>query len=310
MILTSVKPLLSYAIKRLEKGNISYGHGTLTAMEEAEFLIREYLAMRPLPRIRNLTTRLTDPIKRDIASLLSLRIRTRKPAAYLVNKAYIQGIPFYVDERVIVPRSFIGELLFSPHIVSPEASFIRHPRGLGHVLDLCTGSGCLAIIAAKLFPKARIDAVDLSADALEVAKINLRRHRLKRRISLFRGSLFAPVKGRRYDLIITNPPYVSAAAMRRLPPEYRHEPAMALAGGLDGLDLVRRILKSAAKHLNPGGAIMCEIGSGRKKLEKTFPHLPFFWLDTAESSGEVFWLTREDLLRRPPRKSPKKTRRR
>jgi ribosomal protein L3 glutamine methyltransferase len=197
---------------------------------------------------------------------------------------------------VIVPRSYLGELLLSDALVGEDA-FIADAEAVGSVLDLCTGSGCLAIIAAMTFPDAVVDAVDLSPEALEVAALNVDDSGLAGRISLHRGDLFAPLAGRRYDLIISNPPYVDAEAMAALPPEYLHEPRMALAAGEDGLDVVRRILADAPRHLAPGGALLCEVGTDRPALEEAFPDLPFLWLDTAESEAEVFWITAEQLSR-------------
>jgi ribosomal protein L3 glutamine methyltransferase len=173
---------------------------------------------------------------------------------------------------------------------------VSRPNNIRRVLDLCTGSGCLAILAAKVFPKAHIDAVDLSDEALSLAHQNVRDHQVQRRVKLLAGDLFGPVKGERYDLIITNPPYVTAASMRRLPPEYRHEPRMALAAGADGLDLVKKIILHAADHLRADGALLCEVGAARKALERSFKGLPFFWLETELSSDEVFWLSRNELI--------------
>ncbi len=232
------------------------------------------------------------PAERDkLAGIIEARITTRKPAAYLTRRTYIHGVPFYVDERVIVPRSYIGELLFSGLFGGDGHNLIKHPEKINSVLDLCTGSGCLAILAARIFPNASIDAVDLSADALDVARINVKDHDLEQRITLHQGDLFAPLGRRKYDLIITNPPYVAEAEVAAFPKEYAHEPVIAHAGGRDGLDITRRILAEAPKHLNKGGGLLCEIGTGREILEREFPKLNFLWLDTEESSGEVFWLT-------------------
>jgi ribosomal protein L3 glutamine methyltransferase len=222
------------------------------------------------------------------------RVTTRKPAPYLLNKAYVGGVPFFVDERVIVPRSFIGELMRGELFQGGEGALVD-PMQVRSALDLCTGSGCLAILAAGHFPFAEIDAVDLSPAALEVAKINVEMHGMGQRIALHQGDLFKPLQKRRYDLIITNPPYVGDEVMSELPPEYAAEPAMALDGGGDGLDLVRRILLTAPDHLNPKGGIICEIGEDREILESDFPDLPFLWLDTEESQGEVFYLSAADL---------------
>jgi len=218
------------------------------------------------------------------------RIETRKPAAYLLGHTYIQGVRLRADERALVPRSYIGEILFSENF-EQFANF----DSIESVLDLCTGSGSLAILAAKAFPHAQIDAVDISGDALALARLNVADHELKGRIHLKKGDLFAPVKKARYDLIISNPPYVDEEGMARLPEEYRHEPALALDGGEDGIAIVRRILDAAEDHLSPGGGILCEVGRCREALEAAFPTLDFLWIDTEESSGEVFWLTREQL---------------
>jgi ribosomal protein L3 glutamine methyltransferase len=232
------------------------------------------------------------PTTAECARLLTLidaRVSLRLPAPYLVGAAYMHGVRFHVDRRALIPRSFIGDMLADG--ILP----IGDPRKVRHVLDLCTGSGCLAILAALVFPHAHIDATDLSAGALALARRNVRTHRLDDRIALHRGDLFGPLAGRRYDLILSNPPYVDAKGMARLPTEYRHEPRLALAAGDDGLDLVRRILAEAPRHLTKNGALLCEIGRGRKPLETAFPRLPFLWLDTEQSEGEVFWITRADL---------------
>jgi ribosomal protein L3 glutamine methyltransferase len=292
---TTVADAVRQAARRLARAKLSYGHGTFHALDEAVFIVLETLGL-PIDGLERFAgKKVTGRQHEEIAAVVTARIETRKPAPYLLGAAYIQGHRFIVDERVLVPRSFIGELLAAPHIVGEGAAFIPKPQKVKRVLDLCTGSGCLAVIAAKVFPNARVDAVDLSEGALQVASENVKAHRLGRRIALFRGDLFAPLKGRRYDLILTNPPYVDASAMSRLPPEYRHEPRLALAAGQDGLDIVRRILNDAPRHLTRHGAMICEIGRGRARLERAFPRLPFFWLDTAESSGEVFWISRADL---------------
>ena len=229
---------------------------------------------------------------------------TRKPAAYLLNRAYIQGVPFYVDERVIVPRSFIGELLMTTF--SEDSALLGDPEGVLRALDLCAGGGSLAILAARVFPHAAIDAVDLSADALAVARRNVEEHGLADRVRLIEGDLFQPLEGARYDLILTNPPYVDADAVAAFPPEYAAEPRMAHAGGDDGLDLVRRILAEAPGRLTEGGALVCEIGRGRDLLLRDYPDLPFVWLDTEESDGEVFLLRAADFAgpkRRPKRRA-------
>ncbi|CAO3421871.1 50S ribosomal protein L3 N(5)-glutamine methyltransferase [Azospirillum argentinense] len=293
--LRTVRDLIRYGVSRFNEADLDYGHGTTNAHDEAVFMVLEGLSL-PIDQLDPyVDARLTLAERRKVADLLHARVETRKPASYLLNKAYIQGIPFYVDERVIVPRSYIGEILFSDLIGGDDFTLVEDPTEVKRVLDLCTGSGCLAILAAQIFPEAQVDAVDLSADALEVAKRNVADSGFEDRIALHHGDLFAPLKNRKYDVIITNPPYVDAEAMANLPPEFRHEPQMALASGEDGLDIVRRILKEAPKHLTPEGGLLCEFGTGREILEAEYPDLDFFWVETANSFGEVFWLTRDQL---------------
>jgi ribosomal protein L3 glutamine methyltransferase len=238
--------------------------------------------------------RVTAREAKSILEVIARRVSSRKPAAYLVNKIYMRGLPFYVDERVIVPRSFIGELLDS-HFGGEGAALIGDPASVESVLDLCTGSGCLAILASRNFPNARVDAVDLSGDALEVAARNVADFGLQDRVMLHRGDLFGPVSGKRYDLIISNPPYVDAEGMAALPRECRAEPKLAFDGGADGLDVIRRILREARRHLTPEGGLLCEIGRCRPALEAAFPQTDFLWLDTEDSEGEVFWIGAADL---------------
>jgi ribosomal protein L3 glutamine methyltransferase len=236
-----------------------------------------------------------------LAKQIEQRVSTRKPSVYLVGKAYIQGVPFTVDERVIIPRSYIGEMLMGDDLIADEGGIIEDPSRITRVLDLCTGSGCLAILAAMRFPDATIDAVDLSGEALEVAKINVRDHGMEESINLIKGDLFAKLKGQTYDLIIANPPYVAKEVVEAFPPEYAAEPQMAHLGGDDGLDITRLIINGAAKHLNKGGGLLCEIGEDRHILEADYPDLPFLWLDSAESMAEVFWITRHDLDKKSKR---------
>lgn len=288
--LVTLRDLLRYAVSRFNAAKLSYGHGTENALDEAAFLLLESLHL-PIDDINPFAdARLTLDERKLLLSRIEERIQNRKPAAYIVNRAYIGGMPFYVDERVIVPRSFVGELLLSGRLGSDGLGLIENPDDIGSVLDLCTGSGCLGVIAAKLFLQARIHATDLSKDALEVARRNIADSDEENRIELYEGNLFAPLPKGRYDLILANPPYVDEAAMAALPPEYRHEPAMALDGGRDGLAIVRRILGEANERLAPRGLLICEIGRGRALLERDFPELDFLWLDTEESSGEVFCL--------------------
>jgi len=293
--LVTVRDFLRHAVSRFATAELVHGHGATTAFDEAAFLVLESLRL-PVDKLDPwLDAKLTGPERALLADLIDRRVTTRKPAAYLTNRTYIQGVPFYVDERCIVPRSFIGELLFSDMIGGDDFTIVEDPTEVGRVLDLCTGGGSLAILAAMVFPDAVVDAVDLSKDALEVAKINVADHGLEDRVTLIHGDLFKPLKGRKYDLIITNPPYVDADAMAALPPEYRAEPEMALAGGPDGLDIVRRILKEAPKYLTDEGGLLCEMGTGREILEEEYPDADFLWLETADSFGEVFWITKDQL---------------
>ena len=293
--LTTLRDILRYAVSRFNEAGLSFGHGTANALDEAVFLILESLHL-PIGDINPFAdARLTLAERRMLLARIAERIATRKPASYLLRRAYIGNEHFYVDERVIVPRSFIGELLLSGTLAGEASSIIADPAGLSMVLDLCTGSGSLAIIAARRFPAAAVHATDLSKAALEVARINIAARGLESRITLFQGDLYGPLGQNRYDLILANPPYVDAAAMAALPPEYRHEPQMALAGGTDGLDIVRRILSGASRHLTAAGMLVCEIGRGRKTLERDYPNIPFLWLDTEESDGEVFCTAAGDL---------------
>jgi ribosomal protein L3 glutamine methyltransferase len=293
--LSTIRDFLCYAISSFRAAKLVHGHGTTSALDEAAFLILETLHL-PVDDINPwLDAKLTAPERESIGDIIRTRIRTRKPAAYLTRRTYIHGVPFYVDERVIVPRSYIGELMFSGLFGGQGVNLIDAPENVASALDLCTGSGCLAILAAKVFPNAEIDATDLSESALEVAAINVREHRLENRIKLLQGDLFEAVEGRAYDLVITNPPYVSSAEVDAFPREYAYEPPMAHLGGEDGLDVVRRILTGAASYLNPGGGLLCEVGEGRNLLVAEYPYLDFMWLDSEESEGEVFWLTREQL---------------
>ena len=295
---------LRYAIGRFRAADLSFGHGATTAVDEAAYLILEGLKL-PIDGLDPfLDAMLLRHERRRLDALIEARVATRKPAAYLLNRAYIKGVPFYVDERVIVPRSFVGELLMT--VFAEENALTGDPEAVARVLDLCTGGGSLAILAARVFPNARVDAVDCSADALDVARRNVEEHGLGGRVALIEGDLFQPFMGDRYDLILANPPYVDEQTIARFPPEYAAEPRSAHAGGADGLDVVRRILQGARDHLTDNGRIVCEIGRGRDHLIRDFPSLPFVWLDTEESAGEVFLLRASDLF--PPQRRPRRKR--
>jgi len=278
------------AAARLEHAGVAFGHGTDNALDEAAWLVLHALGLPVHELGPHLEDRVAAQPARAVASLVARRIRTRKPAAYLLREAWLGPHRFYVDERVIVPRSFIAELLRLR-----LAPWIARPGRVRDVLDLCTGSGCLAILAALAFPAARVDAADLSEAALAVARRNVADYRLAKRVRLVRSDLFDALAGRRYDLIVSNPPYVTAAAMRRLPEEYRREPEVALASGRDGLAHTRRILAQAKAFLAPGGLLAVEIGHNRRALERAFPRLPFAWPEVAAGAGYVFLLHREDL---------------
>jgi ribosomal protein L3 glutamine methyltransferase len=295
--LVSLLDFVRYAVSRFLEARLVFAHGTTDPVAEAAFLVCEILHLHPDQFEMFATARVTAREAKAILEVIERRVITRKPAAYLVNNIYMRGLPFYVDERVIVPRSYIGELLESHFAGDSDenGSLIDDPAAIESVLDLCTGSGCLAILASLNFPNARVDAVDVSKDALDVAARNVADYGLEDRVNLLRGDLFAPLGGRQYDLIISNPPYVDAEGMADLPRECRAEPKLAFDGGADGLDLVRRILQEAGRHLAPEGGLLCEIGRGREFLEAAFPQLPLLWLDTEDSEGEVFWIGAADL---------------
>jgi ribosomal protein L3 glutamine methyltransferase len=281
-----VSELLRKTARAFSRAKLHYGHGTRSAREEAAWLISSVLGFL-------LEQELNARQVLKIEALARRRIRERIPLAYLLREAWLGEHAFYVDKRVIVPRSFIAELLRDR--LSPWLT--REPK---RAMDLCTGSGCLAVLLALTFEKTRVDASDLSSNALAVARRNVSRYELTRRIKLIKSDLFTSLKNKKYDLIVSNPPYVTARSMRRLPEEYRHEPSLALAAGSDGLDLVRRILDGARKHLNPGGLLVCEIGANRGALERTYPRPEFTWPETSDP-GTVFILRREQLPARASR---------
>jgi ribosomal protein L3 glutamine methyltransferase len=287
-----------YAVSRFSESRLVFAHGTTDPVAEAAFLVCETLHLHPDQFETFATARVTAAEAKKILDLIERRVSTRKPAAYLVNKIFMRGLPFYVDERTIVPRSFIGELLdshFGGGDGDEDASLIGDPLSVERVLDLCTGSGCLAILASHNFPNAAVDAVDISKEALEVAARNVADYGLEERLTLHRGDLFKPLGNISYDLIISNPPYVDAEGMAGLPRECRAEPKLAFDGGADGLDIIRRILDQAGAHLTPQGGLLCEIGRCRPALEEAYPQLPLLWLDSEDSEGEVFWIAAADL---------------
>ena len=289
-ILLTVRDYLRYAVTSFNKAKLTHGHGATSAIDEAAFIILETLKL-PIDDINPwLDAKLLANERTELDRLIEARVTTRKPAAYLLKRTYMHGVPFYVDERVIIPRSYIGEMLVKGLFDEAGLGFGIEPENITSVLDLCTGSGCLAILAANTFHNATIAAADISSDALDVARINMKEHDLLDRVELFQGDLLDAVKDQKFDLIITNPPYVATEEVNAFPPEYAHEPRLAHEGGIDGFDLVRQIIIQAPKHLNNGGGLLCEIGIGRETLEAEFPKLNFFWLDSELSEGEVFFL--------------------
>ncbi len=289
--LVTLRDWLRYAVSRFGEAGLAFGHGTTNAFDEAAYLLLHALHL-PLDQLDPfLDARLTSAERQGIAQLLDRRIEQRVPAAYLTREAWLGAFRFYIDERVIVPRSFIAELV--PGALEP---FVGDAGNIRVALDLCTGSGCLAIIMAHAYPEADIDAADISSDALAVAQRNVSDYGLADRINLIRSDLFDNLADKSYDLIISNPPYVTATAMAELPQEYRHEPQIALAGGDDGLDPLRGIIENAPRFLRADGTLVVEIGHNRDAAESAFPRLPFVWLEASGSSDSVFLLKREDLV--------------
>ncbi|WP_037585392.1 50S ribosomal protein L3 N(5)-glutamine methyltransferase [Stenoxybacter acetivorans] len=287
--LHTVRDFLRFAVSRFNEAELVFGHGSDNAYDEAAYLILHQLHL-PLNQLDPfLDARLLPEEKTSVLDIIDKRANERIPAPYLTHQAWQGDFEFYVDERVLIPRSFIYELMGKP-----LHAWIEHEELVHRALDLCTGSGTLAIQLAHYYPAAQIDAVDISLDALEVAAINIEAYDLKERIHLIHTDLFNGVD-ERYDLIIANPPYVDADSMSRLPEEYRKEPSIALGSGSDGLDIVRRIIQEAAAHLNPHGVLVVEIGHNRDALEHAFPKLPFTWLTTSGGDGFVFLLTCEQL---------------
>lgn len=288
--LQTLRDLIRYAVSRLNAARVALGHGSDNAWDEAVYLVLHGLHLPPDTLDPFLDARVLPGERSRVLDLIDRRVTERLPAAYLTGEAWLRGHRFHVDRRVIVPRSPIAELLDEG--LSP---WVRDPLQVERALDMCTGSGCLAILAALAFPNALVDAVDVSPDALEVAARNVAEYGLQDRLALYQGNLFDALPATAYDVIVCNPPYVNQASMDALPQEYRHEPALALAGGADGMDLVRRILAAAPGYLSAGGVLVLEIGHERDHFEAAFPDLQPVWLDTAESSDQILLLTREQL---------------
>lgn len=288
--LVTLRDWLRYAVTRFNRAGLFFGHGCDNAYDEAVWLLLHTLAL-PLDRLEPfLDACITAEERGALLDIIERRAEERIPAAYLTGEAWLGEFRFNVDARVIVPRSFFAE-----HLEDGFAPWIENPAGVGSALDMCTGSGCLAILMAHAFPHAHIVAADLSADALEVAATNVAEYGLDERVELVRSDVFDALPGRRFDLIISNPPYVTADSMETLPPEYLHEPRMALAAGDDGLDVVRRLIAESRAHLNAGGVLAVEVGHNRAIVENAFPALPFVWLSGKGGEDMIFVLRAEDL---------------
>lgn len=283
--LQTIRDFIRYAETQFEAAGLNYGHGVVSAHEDAFYLVFDSLnlPMHSDPSFY-FDAKLTKFEQALLLDRIETRVKTRKPTAYITGNAYLQGLKFKVNEQVLVPRSFIAEILGNyADPILPET-----PDDVETVLDLCTGSGCLAILAAHIYSNATIDAVDISKQAIEVANQNVTLHNLKDRVNVLQGDLFAPIQGKKYDLIITNPPYVTKTSMANLPPEYRHEPSLALEAGDDGMDIVKRIMQQAKQHLSQNGLLICELGDGKAAFETLYPDLEVVWFETEHSIGEVF----------------------
>jgi len=289
--LFTIRDWLRYAVSQFEEAGLFYGHGTQNSFDEAAWLILSALHL-PHDRLEIfLDAVITEPERRHLLHLIERRVTERIPTAYLLREAWLGEFKFYVDERVIVPRSFIAELLREQ-----LAPWVGDPETVVSAADICTGSGCLAILLAHAFPNAEVEAADISDDALAVARRNIANYGLGDQVNAVKSDMLTALKGKRYDVIVSNPPYVNAASMASLPPEYRREPQLALASGEDGLEHVRTLLQEAPGHLNPGGLLVVEIGHNRDQLEAALPELPFTWLEVSAGDQFVFLLTREQML--------------
>lgn len=287
--LETVKDFIRWIVSCFNEHQVVLGHGYDEAWDEAVMLVLHALHLPWDIDSRVQDTRLTEREKYNILDLVQRRIIERIPSAYLIHRAWFAGLPFEVDERVLIPRSPIGELIekhFEPWV---------KPESVESILDLCTGSACIGIACAHYFPEAMVDCVDISEDALDVAERNLQAHGMEGRVNLIYSDLFEALDGRTYDIIVSNPPYVDAEDMASLPEEYHHEPVMALEAGNDGLDIVRRMLPELSRHLNPGGIAVIEVGNSMEALERAYPHVPFTWLEFERGDGGVFLLTKEEI---------------
>jgi ribosomal protein L3 glutamine methyltransferase len=285
----TVGDLIVRGARRLKRAKVFFGHGTENAADDAAALVLHALKLRHDAAPAIYSKRVSPPAQKRVEQLISRRIKERIPAVYLTGETWFAGLPFYVDPRVLIPRSPLAEVIerqFTPWV---------DPRRVRSVVDIGTGSGCIAIACAKAFSRARVDAVDISEEALEVARINVRRHRLAKRVRLVKSDHFNALGGETYDIIVANPPYVGARELKSLPPEYRHEPRLALAAGPAGLDSVRVILRQAARHLRPGGILVVEVGNTDRAVQRAYRGLPFVWLEFERGGGGVFLLTADQL---------------
>ena len=289
--LFTIRDWIRYAVSRFEDSDIFYGHGTDNAYDEAVWLIMSGLQL-PMDTLNNfLDARITTDERIKLASFIEQRITKHTPTAYLLKEAWLQGLKFYVDERVLIPRSFIAELL-----ADDLSTWIEFPEMVESAADICTGSGCLGILLASVFPNAEIDVIDISQDAIDVANINIANYSLQEQVTAIKSDMFTGLKGKKYDLIISNPPYVDAPSMAALPQEYQNEPQLALGSGVAGLDHTHTIMREAGNYLNDDGILIVEIGHNREALESAYPNIIFNWLDVSSGNEFVFLLTKSQLI--------------
>lgn len=288
--LQTIRDWLRYAVSQFEASDIFYGHGTDNAYDEAVWLIMSALHL-PMDTLNNfLDARLTASERSKLAGFIDQRITQHTPTAYLLKEAWLQGLKFYVDERVLIPRSFIAELLNTD--LSPWVEF---PEMIESAADICTGSGCLGVLLASVFPNAAVDVIDISQDAIDVANINIANYGLDAQVTAIKSDMFSALTGKKYDIIISNPPYVDAPSMAALPAEYQNEPQLALGSGIAGLDHTHTILREAANYLNDDGILIVEIGHNRDALEAAYPNIIFNWLEVSSGTEFVFLLTKSQL---------------
>ena len=289
--LFTIRDWIRYAVSQFEASDVFYGHGTDNAYDEAVWLIMSGLHL-PMDTLNNfLDARITADERIKIAHFIEQRVTKHTPTAYLLKEAWLQGLKFYVDERVLIPRSFIAELL-----ADGLSSWIEFPEMVESAADICTGSGCLGILLASVFPNAEIDVIDISQDAIDVANINIANYSLQEQVTAIKSDMFTALKGKKYDLIISNPPYVDAPSMAALPQEYQNEPQLALGSGDAGLDHTHTILREAANYLNDDGILIVEIGHNREALEAAYPNIIFNWLEVSSGNEFVFLLTKSQLI--------------